>query len=63
MPAGCSEVLTLVLAEFYEPGEHPGGDVQETNISVWREGRDCSLDLRADSQNQEVNKILERASA
>lgn len=32
--------------------EDPGRDVQETNISVWWERRDCNLDLRKDSWSQ-----------
>lgn len=49
LQAGCAKGFTVVLAEFYEPVEDPGVDVQETNISVWREGRDCNIDLREDS--------------
>lgn len=59
LQAGCAKGLTVVLAEFYEWVEDPGVDVQETNISVWREGRDCNIDLREDSWSQGMNEIIE----
>lgn len=62
LPAARSEVLTVALAVSRAVGR-PEGDVQETHISVWREGRDGNLDLRADSRHQGVREILERASA
>lgn len=38
-----------MLAEFYEPVEGLVGNVQETNISIWRGGRHQDLYLGEDS--------------
>lgn len=46
---GCAQSLAVVLAEHCESVEDSDGDVQETDISVWTEGRDCDLDLGEDS--------------